>query len=279
MPKIGHIAIRSRDCRKAADFFKNAFGFTEIGRPAPAGAKPPPAVGLTDGTINLTFLTVPPDNVGCEEDFFGIQHIGIVIDGIETWTRKLEGLGAPCILGEDRIAPGGHYEIKFRGPDDVVFDISPSPWPGTPGTHRTGRVQSGDVKLFFRHFRGPGVAGRAPVILFQGGAYQDSADWVRLASALAADRDVLAWDARGSGESGPGGRHSPEAHVGDALALLDHFNWNKAIVMGHSAGSAHAALFASRVPERAAALVPDVPGAAPQALAEHARSFLAGKGL
>jgi len=25
---------------------------------------------------------------------------------------------------------GAHYEIKFRGLDDVVFDISPLPWPG-----------------------------------------------------------------------------------------------------------------------------------------------------
>jgi hypothetical protein len=23
-----------------------------------------------------------------------------------------------------------HTEIKFRGPDNVVFDLSPSPWPG-----------------------------------------------------------------------------------------------------------------------------------------------------
>ena len=135
MPRIGHIAIRSRDCRKAADFFKAAFGFEEIGTPRPRapGAPPPPAVGLTDGRINLTFLTVPASNVGCEEDFFGIQHIGFVIDDLDAYTAKLESMGAPCIIGWEKLPPGAHLEIKFKGPDGVIFDISNNPWPGTPG--------------------------------------------------------------------------------------------------------------------------------------------------
>jgi lactoylglutathione lyase len=141
MPKIGHIAIRSAHPGKAADFFKNAFGFTEIQRfgldPArPDEAASPSVVSLTDGTINLTFLKTTAENLGCSEDFLGIQHFGIVVDDLESWTRKLESLGAPCIIGLDRLPPNAHKEIKFRGPDDVVFDISPSPWPGTPGHSR-----------------------------------------------------------------------------------------------------------------------------------------------
>jgi pimeloyl-ACP methyl ester carboxylesterase len=259
MPKIGHIAIRSRDCRKAADFFKAAFGFREVRAPMPVapGSPPPPAVGLTDGNFNLTFLTVPADNVGCDEDFYGIQHIGFVVDDIEAFGRRLESMGAPCILGWDKTPPGAHLEIKYKGPDDVVFDISPAPWPGTPGTHRTGRVKSGDVNLFYRHFRGPGIAGRAPVIIFHGGNYYDSADWVDVAGGLAADRDVLAWDTRGFGETGwsPSKDYSFDAHLGDAVALLDHFNWNKAVVMGHSVGGSYALMFASRLAERTAGLV------------------------
>ena len=105
MPRIGHIAIRSRDSRKAAEFFKQAFGFREIGSPKPRApdAPPPPSVGLTDGRINLTFLTVPADNVGCAEDFFGIQHIGFIIDDVEAYTKKLEALGAPCKIGRAHV--------------------------------------------------------------------------------------------------------------------------------------------------------------------------------
>jgi len=268
MHKIGHIAIRSRDSRKAADFFKNAFGLREIGDPKPAApSAPPPAVGLTDGRINLTFLTVAADNIGCDEDFYGIQHIGFAVDDVDACTQKLESMGAPCIIGWDKLPPNAHQEIKFKGPDGVIFDISPSPWPGTPGTHRTGRVKSGDVNLLYRHFRGPGVQAQAPVIIFHGGNYYDSSDWIEVASGLAADRDVLAWDTRGFGETGwsPSKNYSFDAHIGDATALLDHFNWNKAVVMGHSVGGSYALLFASRMPERTVGLVlvdhcPSAPG-------------------
>jgi len=141
MPRIGHIAIRSAHPGKAADFFKNAFGFTEIQRfgldPAhPDEAGTPSVVTLTDGTINLTFLKTSAANLGCDEDFLGIQHFGIVVDDLESWTKKLESLGAPCIIGLDRLPPNAHKEIKFRGPDEVVFDIAASPWPGTPGHSR-----------------------------------------------------------------------------------------------------------------------------------------------
>ena len=34
-------------------------------------------------------------------------------------------------MAKDAIPPGAHFEIKFRGPDNVVFDISDRPWPGS----------------------------------------------------------------------------------------------------------------------------------------------------
>jgi catechol 2,3-dioxygenase-like lactoylglutathione lyase family enzyme len=136
MPRIGHIAIRSSHPGKAADFFTTAFGFREVQRfgldpSRPDEAPNPSGVSLTDGMINLTFLKVDAENLGCGEDFLGIQHFGIVVDDLDAWTKKLESLGAPCIIGLDRLPANAHVEIKFRGPDGVVFDISPSAWPGT----------------------------------------------------------------------------------------------------------------------------------------------------
>ena len=137
MPKIRHIAIASDHPGKAADFFRQAFGFTELNRfgldPArPEEAKMPSGVFLTDGTINVAFLKVPPDGMASKPGFVGLHHFGVVIDDMDAWTEKLEALGAPCIVGKDKIPPGAHFEIKFRGPDGVIFDISDRPWPGTP---------------------------------------------------------------------------------------------------------------------------------------------------
>ena len=56
-------------------------------------------------------------------------------------TEVLEGMGAPCIAGRDVIPPGAHLEIKFRGPDGVVFDISI----GLAG-HRLANDQSGVLR-------------------------------------------------------------------------------------------------------------------------------------
>jgi hypothetical protein len=143
MPKIRHLAIASEHPGKAAEFFKQAFEFKELSRfgldPArPDHAPRPCGVFLSDGTINLAILKVAADGLGVENGFLGICHFGVVIDDMDAWTQKLEALGAPCIVGKDKIPPGAHYEIKFRGPDNVVFDISDRPWPGTPEVNLSG---------------------------------------------------------------------------------------------------------------------------------------------
>jgi catechol 2,3-dioxygenase-like lactoylglutathione lyase family enzyme len=126
MARIRHIAIASDNPHEAAEFFKGAFGLTEVRRDPKATA-----VGLTDGELNLTFIKFANDQTGVGLDFRGIHHFGVQIDDIDEHTEILEGMGAPCIAGRDAIPPGAHLEIKFRGPDGVVFDITDRPWPGT----------------------------------------------------------------------------------------------------------------------------------------------------
>jgi catechol 2,3-dioxygenase-like lactoylglutathione lyase family enzyme len=132
MPRIHHLAIASDHPGKAAAFYKNALGFTELSRfglaPGDDGADGsdaprPSGVVLTDGHINITLLKFSADQIGKSLEFEGLHHIGVVVDDIDAWTEKLEAMGAPCIAGADAIPPGAHFEIKFRGPDDVVFDI------------------------------------------------------------------------------------------------------------------------------------------------------------
>jgi pimeloyl-ACP methyl ester carboxylesterase len=119
----------------------------------------------------------------------------------------------------------------------------------------TGYIQSDDVKLFYRRFRGPG--GRTPLVIFHGANYYDSLDWLDVAAGIAEDREVLAWDARGFGQSGWSEQknYSYDAYLDDALRLLEHCGWRKAVVLGHSIGGSYALLFAARLPDSAAGLI------------------------
>ena len=136
MARIRHIAIASDHPGKAADFFKAAFGLREIRRQGldgdPEIAPRPSAVGLTDGELNITFIKPTLDQTGVGMDFVGLHHFGFQVEDLDEQTDVLTALGAPCIAGKDAIPPGAHQEIKFRGPDGVVFDIADLPWPGTP---------------------------------------------------------------------------------------------------------------------------------------------------
>jgi catechol 2,3-dioxygenase-like lactoylglutathione lyase family enzyme len=134
MLKIRHIALASDHPGKAAEFYKQAFGFRELRRFGldpnnPDVAPRPSGVFLTDGTLNIAILKFPNDQLGKGIDFTGIHHFGVVVDDVEAWTRKLEALGAPCM--PEATPPGSHAELKFRGPDGVVFDITGDLWEGS----------------------------------------------------------------------------------------------------------------------------------------------------
>ena len=121
--------------------------------------------------------------------------------------------------------------------------------------HRTGTIRSGDVDLFYRHFGQPADA--TPVIIIHGANYYDSFDWIDVADALSRDREVVAYDQRGFGESSwsPSREYSLDAVIGDITALLDHFGWSQAVIMGHSMGGGQALLFGARLPQRTASVV------------------------
>jgi len=141
--------------------------------------------------------------------------------------------------------------------------------------HQTGTVISGDVTLFYRRFgQESNVAGKTPILIVHGLSYF-SYDWIGPASRLAADREVVAMDMRGFGES----TWSPERDYGlrtlanDVIAVLDALGWEKAVLMGHSMGGRVCLVTSSWYPDRAAGLVcvdfaPDVEAAGRRKVAE-----------
>jgi catechol 2,3-dioxygenase-like lactoylglutathione lyase family enzyme len=135
MAQIRHIAIASEHPGKTADFYKQAFGWTEVRRfgfdpDNPDAAPRPSGVVLTDGYISLAILKFGRDQTGVGLDYQGLHHIGLVVDDLDAWTKHLEALGAPNITTLKDMPADAHVEIKFRAPDNVVFDISPKEWPG-----------------------------------------------------------------------------------------------------------------------------------------------------
>jgi len=100
--------------------------------------------------------------------------------------------------------------------------------------HETGTVTSGDVTLFYRRF---GETGKLPILILHGLSYF-SYDWIGAAQALADDREIVAMDLRGFGESSwsPDRDYRLETFANDVLKVLESLGWDRAILMGHSFG-------------------------------------------
>ena len=117
----------------------------------------------------------------------------------------------------------------------------------------TGRVPSGEVSIFYRKF---GKPGRTPVLIVHGLSFF-SYDWIKPASLIACDREVVAIDMRGFGDSdwSPARDYKLETLSNDVIAVLDALGWSKVVLMGHSFGGRVALATAGWKPERAAGLI------------------------
>src|SRR5436309_15217240 len=95
---------------------------------------------------------------------------------------------------------------------------------------RIGRMNSGDVSIFYRGF---GAPGRTPILILHGSNYYDSYDWIGVASALATDREVVTPDRRGWGESqwSPSKDYSRDAMLDDMLAGITQLRWEQPSMM------------------------------------------------
>jgi len=120
----------------------------------------------------------------------------------------------------------------------------------TPVAHQTGQFRSGELQLFYRRL---GKPGGTPLVLVHGLSYF-SYDWLEVAAALGAERECVAMDLRGFGDSGWSKDYSVPAMGEDIGNLLDHLGWPRAVLLGHSMGGRSTAYLASKRPQRAAGL-------------------------
>lgn len=137
MAKIKHIALTTHDIEHVATFYKDVFGMAEVGR----GGRT--HIYLSDGDLNLTIRACKqsddPDVGEQGENFSGLHHIGFVVDDVLASADKFEQAGGtrltPLAASGQR-APSdtrqrpSNAELKLRGPDGVIIDISEHGWIG-----------------------------------------------------------------------------------------------------------------------------------------------------
>jgi pimeloyl-ACP methyl ester carboxylesterase len=129
--------------------------------------------------------------------------------------------------------------------------------------HETGRARSGDLSI---HYRRLGNRALTPILIVHGLQYF-SWDWLPVAQALGDEREVLCMDMRGFGDSDWSAQkdYSVPSMAQDIVAVLDHLDWQRAILLGHSMGGRSTTYAAAKHPARIAglALVDYTPDNAP----------------
>jgi len=118
---------------------------------------------------------------------------------------------------------------------------------------RTQVLRVGDLRLLCRHW---GDAA-APAVVLLHGLRGFSGTWRTLAASLASDYHLIALDQRGRGESDWDPHHSyyTDAYLADLEGVVDQLALTRFALLGHSMGGSTSYVYASRHPERLAALI------------------------
>jgi lactoylglutathione lyase len=116
--RMRHIALLVTDPETSAQFFEQAFGMKRAGK---AGR----GLYMSDGTINIALLKVNP-----EKEKAGLYHFGMWVDDLDEASQAVEQAGGTYLMGRPDQNPNTFYEVKYQGPDGVVFDLTHSGWRG-----------------------------------------------------------------------------------------------------------------------------------------------------
>ena len=132
--KLRHLAVSVADPRAAAAFYEQTFGMKRVGDLETPSAD---VVYLTDGVMNLALLKFKNDEMaakascphGFGKDFVGLHHLGFWVDDLDDTKAAIERNGGAYVMGEPSEG-GGFYEVKYRDPNGVLFDVTHQGWDG-----------------------------------------------------------------------------------------------------------------------------------------------------
>jgi methylmalonyl-CoA/ethylmalonyl-CoA epimerase len=117
--RMRHIALLVTDPEKSAVFYEKTLGFKRAGK---AGR----GLYMSDGTINMALLQVRPD----KGEKPGLFHFGMWVDDLDQASDDVTAAGGTYLAGREDRNPNTFYEVKYRDPDGIVFDITPTGWRG-----------------------------------------------------------------------------------------------------------------------------------------------------
>jgi len=118
MAKLRHIAVTVPDPEATAAFYEKTFGLERV-------YKSNFGVLMSDGTVSLAILRFPTNETAGDErgkDFFGLHHMGFVVDDMEEARTKIKANGGRYHMKVPS-RPHSDTEEKYRDPNGVVFDI------------------------------------------------------------------------------------------------------------------------------------------------------------
>jgi methylmalonyl-CoA/ethylmalonyl-CoA epimerase len=124
--KLRHIAISVRDPEATAKFFEQAFGMTRAGN-AQRG------VYMTDGIMNVALLNFGDEPIAGFEghkEVTGLIHFGMWVDSVEQIDKAITAAGGSYVTGRKETGPNVYYEVKYKTPEGIVFDVTESGWKG-----------------------------------------------------------------------------------------------------------------------------------------------------
>src|SRR5919202_6850720 len=128
-PKIRHLAIRTKDTLKLAEFYKATFDMTEVMSQAQRGGEPgthEDAIYLSDGYINLAILPA-------RDQPEGLYHFGFQVDSVEATGRAGKDAGAQTGIAP-RPRDGRYAEFRIHDPVGTGIDLATAGWATAPET-------------------------------------------------------------------------------------------------------------------------------------------------
>lgn len=130
MAKLRHIAISVPDPERTAKFYCETFGLELV---EPTSSPIADGVYLSDGTICIALLKYKTDEAAGKEkgkDFVGPHHFGFWVDDLESQRAAIEKNGGTFFMDLPTEKESLYYEMKFRDPNGIIFDISQHGWVG-----------------------------------------------------------------------------------------------------------------------------------------------------
>jgi len=128
----------------------------------------------------------------------------------------------------------------------------PQPVGLLPG-ERTGRIANGDIGIRIREWGDPA----APAMVLLHGLRGYSGSWRKLAEAFSDSWRLVAFDARGRGESDWDAQRNyyTDAYLADLETVVDALGLDRFVLVGHSMGGTTSYCYAAKHPQRLLGLV------------------------